>query len=88
MKKRDIATLILIIGLSGALALVVSNSLLGGKKKLQLKVEVVDKINSTFPDIKSSSYTKFFNSNSINPTRTIEVGGDQNDKPLGEGATR
>lgn len=85
MKKKDITALVLIAVVTAIFSLVLSKSLLPGPSKHTLKVEQVNKIDGTFPDAKGSDYTTFFNSNALNPTQEITIGGEQNDKPLNSG---
>lgn len=78
MKKKDIAGLILAIGLSGIASYFVSQQLFADPKDLKTVVEVVEPITDDFtePD------KRYFNSKSINPTQEIVIGDDKNQQPF------
>lgn len=77
MKQKDWALIILIAGIAAVASFFLSNMLFGGAKHQQ-KAEVVDVVTTDFatPD------TKYFNSNSINPTQLIEIGNNNNANPF------
>lgn len=78
MKQKDLALVVVVIILSGATSLILSNLLISSPKKRQTQVEVVDKIQTDFeqPD------SKYFNPNSIDPTKTIQIGDNNNPSPF------
>ena len=78
MKQKDIAVIALIVVISMFISIIVSKLVISTPKNRQQKVEVVEKITPEFnrPD------TKFFNKDAINPTQTIQIGGDANAKPF------
>ncbi len=78
MKQKDIAMIILIAAISGSISFAASHFLFGGSDNQQQKVAVVDAITTEFntPD------PKFFNSQSINPAKLIEVGNGNNTNPF------
>ena len=78
MKQKDIALIIVIAALSGGVSFAASQFLFGGPQDRQQKVAVVDAITTDFatPD------PKFFNSQSINPAKLIEVGNGNNSNPF------
>lgn len=80
MKKNDIAVLILIVAMSLGLAYVLANSLLGGIKQTSVKVEVVEKIQSSVPDPDPT----IFNEDAINPSVEIKIGESTNEQPFGQ----
>lgn len=78
MKQKDIALIILIAAISGSISFAVSHFLFSTPQNNQQMVAVVDPITPEFttPD------TKFFNANSINPAKLIEVGNGNNSNPF------
>lgn len=78
MKKKDITVIVFIVIFSAIISVLLSKILIATPKSRQQKVEVVDKITSDFvrPDV------KYFNKDSVNPTQTIQIGGDPNTKPF------
>lgn len=78
MKQKDIALLILIAGISGVVSFVASNFLFATPQNRQQQVAVVDPITTEF----ATPSKTFFNSNSIDPARLIEVGGNNNSNPF------
>ena len=81
MKQKDIVLIVIVVIVSGAVSLVLSN-LLFGPSKHTLTAETVEPITSQFaqPD------TRYFNSNSIDPTQNITIGGSQNPQPFSNGS--
>ncbi len=78
MKQKDVVLIIVIGFVSAVLSLVASNVLFGSPQKRQQKVEVVDAITATF----STPDTKYFNRDSIDPTRLIQIGQNNNQNPF------
>ena len=78
MKQKDIALIILIAAISGTASFAVSHFLFATPQNRQQQVAVVDPITTDFatPD------TKFFNSQSIDAAKLIEVGGGNNTNPF------
>ncbi|HUB94064.1 MAG TPA: hypothetical protein VMB52_06190 [Verrucomicrobiae bacterium] len=72
MKQKDIALIIVIAFVSAVVSYVVSGKLFVTPANRQQQVQVVDTISPTFqtPD------TKYFNSNSIDPTQNSQIGGN------------
>ena len=72
MKQKDIALIIIIVFVSGMLSFFASRYLLVPSDVRTAQVEVVEPITSDFtePD------KRYFNEKSINPTETIEIGGN------------
>lgn len=81
MKQKDIALIAVVAIISAVLSIVLSNVLLGGPDNKQLKAEVVDKVTSDFP----KPDTKYFNKDSVNPSRTINIGDSNNAAPFSGG---
>lgn len=78
MKQKDIILIVFVIILTGIVTFFASNALFGSQKQRQEKVEVIEPITSDFPKPDS----KYFNSNSIDPTQQITIGNNQNTKPF------
>lgn len=78
MKQKDIALILIIVFVSGMLAFFVSRYLLVPSDERTAQVEVVEAITADFtePD------KRYFNEKSINPTETIEIGGNGNNSPF------
>lgn len=78
MKQKDIALIIVIVFISGMFSFFVSRYLLVPSDVRTAQVEVVEPITSDFtqPD------GRYFNEKSINPTETIEIGGNGNNSPF------
>lgn len=78
MKSKDVALIIAIAGFAGVFALIISNIFLASPKNLVTTVEVVEPISTEFkiPD------QKYFNNNSVNPTRLIQIRENQNPNPF------
>jgi hypothetical protein len=72
MKKSDIAMIILIASVSIMVAYFVAKGVLGDVQNQSMKVKVADPITATVekPD------PQIFNSNAINPTVEVIIGGD------------
>jgi len=78
MKQKDFALIIVIAFVSAVISFFLSGKLFVTPSNRQQKVEVVDVISPTFnqPD------SKYFNTNSIDPTPTIQVGENNNQNPF------
>jgi len=73
MKKSDIAMIILIAAVSMMLAYFAAQAILGNVQNESVQVKTIDRISTevTEPD------PSVFNSNAINPTVEVIIGGDQ-----------
>jgi uncharacterized membrane protein len=73
MKKSDIAMIIFIASISVLVAYFVANAVIGNVKDEAVKVKTTEAITTTIekPD------PAVFNSNAINPTVEVIIGGDQ-----------
>jgi hypothetical protein len=80
IKSKDIATLVLLVGISAIFAFFVSRVLFGNQKSLVTRVEVVDPVSSNF-DYENKPY---FGKDKINPTKDITIDENNNTKPLGQ----
>jgi hypothetical protein len=78
MKQKDIALIVLAVGVSSIISYFVANTFIASPKNRTAKVEVVEKISSEF----TRPSEKYFNGNSVNPTKTIIIGQDGNPTPF------
>ncbi len=78
MKQKDIALIIVIAFVTGVASFVISGKIFVTSKNRQQKVEVVDVIKSEF----QTPSSKYFSTNSINPTQLVQVGGNNNTNPF------
>lgn len=78
MKQKDITLILVVVVISGAISLVVSNKLFSSPASRQEKVDVVEPI---IADFKTPS-EKYFNKNSIDPTQNIIIGQNNNNQPF------
>lgn len=80
MKQKDIA-LFLVVGIvSAVLSVGLSNFVISPSNKKQLQAEKVDSISAEFKV--PAADNKYFNANSINPTKLIEIGDNSNAAPF------
>ena len=76
--SKEIAMVILIAGITGIITFAATNYFFGGSKP-KTTVEVADPVVSDFDYIGKS----YFTTNSINPTKDIIIGNNNNAEPLG-----
>jgi hypothetical protein len=79
MKSKDIGLLAVIAIISGAIAVFVSGWIVPKESKTQ-SVEVIEPISANF-DRPPEAY---FNPDSVNPTREIQIGQDPDSNPFNE----
>jgi hypothetical protein len=80
MKSKDIALIAVIAVISGVISILLSNMLFTSPDSRSTQVEVVTPLQSEF--VRPPS--QFYNSESINPTQTIQISPGQNPKPIGD----
>ncbi len=78
MRKKDLPILLLIVGFSAIFAYVIVGLFISTPKNRQQSVEVAEVMNSSFTIPEDSN----FNSNSINPTKLIEIAPNTNGQPF------
>lgn len=78
MKQKDIALIIVIGFFSLVVSLILSNVLFNTAKDKKLESAVVAPITTEFDDPDK----KYFNENATNPTQTITINENNNDKPF------
>ena len=77
MKQKDIALIIVVVGISGLISFFVAGYFFLKPQDKQLKAEVVQPITTDF----SRPDSKYFNSASIDPTKLIQIGDNSNVSP-------
>ena len=80
MKQKDIALLAVIGIVSAVFSVILSGILITPPKDKNQKAEVVSLITDDFTT--PGPNDKFFNKNSINPTKQITIGDNTNTKPF------
>lgn len=78
MKQKDLIIVVVVVVISGLISYFVSKALFGTPKDRQEQVEVVQPISANFPEPDK----RYFNNGSIDPTKNIIIGTDQNPKPF------
>jgi hypothetical protein len=80
MKQKDIFVIVVVVVISAAISVFVSKWLFSVPAGRQTKVEVVTPITAEFdqPD------SRYFNSNSVDPTKNISIGDNQNAAPFND----
>ena len=78
MKQKDYILILIAIFLSAMLSYFLSKTFITTPKNRKQKVEVIGVITSDFPQADS----RYFNDQSVNPTRTIQIGDNANSKPF------
>lgn len=78
MKRKDVTLIIVVMAISAVISLVLSNVLFTSPKNRQEQVPVVEPITADFklPD------RKYFNDKSIDPTKIIKIGENNNEQPF------
>lgn len=80
MKQQDVATIILVIGISAIVSLFVSKAIFVPPKDRQQTVQQVQAITTDFETPAPDS--PYFNSNLIDPTKTIQVNQSNSNNPF------
>ncbi len=80
MKQNDIILIIVMVFVGGVLSFFITSAVITSPKNRKEKVETVQAITSEFkqPD------TKYFNSNSLDPTQLIRIGDNSNNQPFNQ----
>lgn len=86
MKRKELMIIGGVAVLAAIIAFFISDAVFGSPKKHPIKVPVVTKISSDFPNPQNdTNYQKFFNSQAINPTKIIKIGDSNNTSPFQTG---
>lgn len=78
MKQKDILTIVVIAGVSAILSFFAAKAFFGGEKVYKLTSPNVPTISSEF----KSPDTAYFNKDSLNLTKNIQIGDSTNQKPI------
>lgn len=78
MKQKDITLIVVIAVVSVILSLIVSKLVISSPKNRSAKVTIVEEITNKFP----LPDKKYFNENSLDPTRLIRIGDTSDDTPF------
>lgn len=78
MKQKDIVLLIFVGFISGIFSIVASKYFIAPPKNRQQKVEIVEAVSAEFPQPDK----KYFNANSVDPTKLINIGDKTNPQPF------
>lgn len=85
MKRKDII-MIALAALIGAFISMLVSTMIFNSQANKVKVPVVDKISSTFPDVNNdTTYNRFLNHNALDPTQPIQIGSSSNSSPFNQG---
>lgn len=78
MKQKDIALIVIVVFFSGVISILLSNTFISSGKNRQIEVEKVEAISPAFNEPDS----RYFNKESINPTRIISIDKNNNTEPF------
>lgn len=78
MKRRDLVVIVAIAFASGVFSYVLANLFFGGEKAYKLTSPKVDAISADF----KQPNQKYFNSQSVDITQLIQIGGSTSNKTL------
>ncbi|HUD07069.1 MAG TPA: hypothetical protein VMR34_04230 [Candidatus Saccharimonadales bacterium] len=82
MKQKDILTIIAVVVISAIFSTVIAGKIIAPPKNRSKQIDVVSPISSAF----STPSSKYFNSQSIDPTQLIQIGtGGNQPSPFGTG---
>ena len=79
MKQKDIALFAIVGVISAVFSILLSNYLIIPSKEKKQQAAIVEKISTEFKIPEKND--KFINTNSINPTKVIKIGEDDNTAP-------
>lgn len=82
MDRKILPMIITVAVISAVISFVVASVVFQSTPR-GTKVPQVEAIKSTFPDVKNdSAYSSLFNSNALDPTQPVQIGGSQNTNPF------
>lgn len=85
MKRKDIGTILIVAFISVVFSLILSDKLFDDPADRKTEVEVVQPISSEFPTPSTDTrFKKYFNDQSINPTKLIQIGDGSNNNPFND----
>ncbi len=80
MKKSDIIMIFAVACVAGVVSLIASQLLFATPKNRHQQVEIAPAITATF----KTPETAYFNSDSVDPTQTIQIGNSTNPMPFSD----
>ena len=80
MKSKDIAIIVGVAIVSAIFSYVIAGFVFGGEDSENLSAPIVQTISTDFPV--PAADDPYFNSTSLNPTRTINIGETDNNQPF------
>lgn len=78
MKQKDIGLIITTVFFAVVIAVIFSKMVISSPKNRHQQVEVVEPISANFPEADK----KYFNEQSVDPTRLIQIGDSSNPQPF------
>jgi hypothetical protein len=78
MKQKDLTVILITVFISAVISIFLSKAFISSPKNRHEQVEVVTPIDSTFPEPDK----KYFNENSVDPTKNISIGDNNNKRPF------
>ena len=80
MKQKDYMLILVVVFFGGIISFFASKLIFSSPQSRQTEVEIVEEISADFqlPD------NKYFNSESINPTKLIQIGDNNNSAPFNQ----
>lgn len=78
MKQKDIALVLVMVFISAVVALLVSRWVFASPGNRHQSAEIVDVLSPDFP----APPPKYFNADSVNPTKQIQIGENSNPNPF------
>jgi capsular polysaccharide biosynthesis protein len=79
MKQKDLALIAIVVIISAVISYLLSNAFISSPKNRKTQVEVVDPIKAEF---NSETNDTYFNAQSVNPTRLIQIKDAKNPTPF------
>jgi hypothetical protein len=78
MKQKDIVTIVAVAIVSAIFSYIVAGLIFGGEESENLTAPIVQPISSDFPELDD----RYYNAESLNPTKTINIGDTNNNDPF------
>jgi len=80
MKTKDIVTILAVVIVSAIFSYIIASVIFGGEGSENLKAPIVQPISIEFPVPETKD--SYFNVDSLNPTKTINIGESENKEPF------
>jgi hypothetical protein len=86
VRTKDKLLLGLVVLVAAIISWLIASAVFNSPAKRKDKVPIVQKIESTFPDVKNDSdYNSFLNSKALDPTQPVQIGNTKNSAPFNSG---